>query len=544
MEKIKEISGNIVDVVNSKIYGGTLYIENGKITEIKQSSAKYENYVIPGFIDAHIHVESSMLTPAEFARIAAIHGTIAVVSDPHEIANILGIDGINFMLESGKTVPIKFYFGAPSCVPATEFETSGAKLDSEKIKSLLKSDRLKYLSEVMNFPGVISNDPDLMKKVKIARDFGKPVDGHAPGLRGKDLRKYIKSGISTDHECFSYEEAEEKIRLGMKILIREGSAAKNFKELIPLLKKYPDKCMFCCDDKHPNDLLKGHINELVKRAVSLNYDVIDVLKAACLNPVLHYKLDVGLLKKGDSADFLVVNNLREFEILKTVIDGKIVAENSKTKIARESSAIVNNFHAERKKPSDFFVPFQKGKIKIIEVKDKQLLTGKSEEFPKMENGGIVSDINRDILKIAVVNRYKNAKPAIGFVKNFGLKKGAIASSIAHDSHNIISVGTSDEAICEAVNLIIENRGGICTVSGRKQRILPLPIGGIISNSDYQTVAKKYSELDRTAKEMGSKLSSPFMTLSFMALLVIPELKISDKGLFDAEKFTFVDLFSQ
>ncbi|RLC50923.1 MAG: adenine deaminase [Candidatus Cloacimonadota bacterium] len=544
MEKIKEISGNIVDVVNSKIYGGTLYIENGKITEIKQSSAKYENYVIPGFIDAHIHVESSMLTPAEFARIAAIHGTIAVVSDPHEIANILGIDGINFMLESGKTVPIKFYFGAPSCVPATEFETSGAKLDSEKIKSLLKSDRLKYLSEVMNFPGVISNDPDLMKKVKIARDFGKPVDGHAPGLRGKDLRKYIKSGISTDHECFSYEEAEEKIRLGMKILIREGSAAKNFKELIPLLKKYPDKCMFCCDDKHPNDLLKGHINELVKRAVSLNYDVIDVLKAACLNPVLHYKLDVGLLKKGDSADFLVVNNLREFEILKTVIDGKIVAENSKTKIARESSAIVNNFHAERKKPSDFFVPFQKGKIKIIEVKDKQLLTGKSEEFPKMENGGIVSDINRDILKIAVVNRYKNAKPAIGFVKNFGLKKGAIASSIAHDSHNIISVGTSDEAICEAVNLIIENRGGICAVSGRKQRILPLPIGGIISNSDYQTVAKKYSELDRTAKEMGSKLSSPFMTLSFMALLVIPELKISDKGLFDAEKFTFVDLFSQ
>ena len=544
MEKIKEISGNIVDVVNSKIYGGTLYIENGKITEIKQSSAKYENYVIPGFIDAHIHVESSMLTPAEFARIAAIHGTIAVVSDPHEIANILGIDGINFMLESGKTVPIKFYFGAPSCVPATEFETSGAKLDSEKIKSLLKSDRLKYLSEVMNFPGVISNDPDLMKKVKIARDFGKPVDGHAPGLRGKDLRKYIKSGISTDHECFSYEEAEEKIRLGMKILIREGSAAKNFKELIPLLKKYPDKCMFCCDDKHPNDLLKGHINELVKRAVSLNYDVIDVLKAACLNPVLHYKLDVGLLKKGDSADFLVVNNLREFEILKTVIDGKIVAENSKTKIARESSAIVNNFHAERKKPSDFFVPFQKGKIKIIEVKDKQLLTGKSEEFPKMENGGIVSDINRDILKIAVVNRYKNAKPAIGFVKNFGLKKGAIASSIAHDSHNIISVGTSDEAICEAVNLIIENRGGICAVSGRKQKILPLPIGGIISNSDYQTVAKKYSELDRTAKEMGSKLSSPFMTLSFMALLVIPELKISDKGLFDAEKFTFVDLFSQ
>jgi len=336
MEKIKEISGNIVDVVNSKIYGGTLYIENGKITEIKQSSAKYENYVIPGFIDAHIHVESSMLTPAEFARIAAIHGTIAVVSDPHEIANILGIDGINFMLESGKTVPIKFYFGAPSCVPATEFETSGAKLDSEKIKSLLKSDRLKYLSEVMNFPGVISNDPDLMKKVKIARDFGKPVDGHAPGLRGKDLRKYIKSGISTDHECFSYEEAEEKIRLGMKILIREGSAAKNFKELIPLLKKYPDKCMFCCDDKHPNDLLKGHINELVKRAVSLNYDVIDVLKAACLNPVLHYKLDVGLLKKGDSADFLVVNNLREFEILKTVIDGKIVAENFRSVSKRKN----------------------------------------------------------------------------------------------------------------------------------------------------------------------------------------------------------------
>ncbi len=533
------ISGNIVDVLNSIIFPGTLSIFNGKITEIQKENKKYDNYIIPGFIDSHIHIESSMLCPAEFARIAVIHGTVAVVSDPHEIANVMGIEGVKYMIEDSKRVPLKFYFGAPSCVPATEFETSGAVLDSEKVEELLKMDEIKYLSEVMSFPGVINEDVEIMKKIKAAEILGKPIDGHAPGLSGKDLRKYIDAGITTDHECFSYQEAEEKIKLGMKIIIREGSAARNFEELIPLIEKYPEKCMFCSDDKHPDDLMKSHINGLVKRATEKGFDLMNVLKVACVNPVKHYKLDVGMLQKDDDADLLIINNLNDFNILKTYINGELVAENGKALIPKQKPIIINNFKTEKKKPEDFVFPFKKGKINVIEALDGQLITNKLIEIPKIENRNIVSDIERDILKITVVNRYQNTKPAIGFIKNFGLKKGAIASSVAHDSHNIIVVGVSDELICKAVNLIIENKGGICAVSENEESILPLPIAGIISNEDYRTVADKYSKLDKMAEEFGSKLLSPFMTLSFMALLVIPKLKLSDKGLFDGEKFSLM-----
>jgi len=540
------LSGNIVDVLNSIIFPGTLSISNGKITKIQKDNNKYNNYIIPGFIDSHIHIESSMLCPSEFARIAVTHGTVAVVSDPHEIANVLGIDGVKYMIEDATRVPLKFYFGAPSCVPATEFETNGAVLDSEKVEELLKMDEIKYLSEVMNFPGVINEDAEIMKKIKAAKKLGKPIDGHAPGLSGKDLKKYLAAGISTDHECYSYEEAEEKIKLGMKILIREGSAAKNFEGLIPLIQKYPDKCMFCSDDKHPDDLLKSHINELVKRAIGKGFVLMNVLQIACANPVEHYKLDVGLLQKGDDADFLIIDNLKNFNILKTYIKGELVAENGITLIPKQKPIIINNFKVEKKKPEDFILPFKKGKIKIIEALDGQLITNKSIEILKVENGNIVSrniisNIKRDILKITVVNRYKNTKPAIGFINNFGLKKGGIASSVAHDSHNIIAVGISDELLKKAVNLIIENKGGICAVSNEKEMILSLPIAGIISNEDYQTVAGKYSQLDKKAKDFGSKLLSPFMTLSFMALLVIPKLKLSDRGLFDGEKFEFIEI---
>ena len=539
--KKMSISGNITDVLNFRIFPGTLTISNGKITKIQKSNKRYNNYIIPGFIDSHIHIESSMLTPSEFARIASIHGTVAVVSDPHEIANVLGIEGVKFMLEDAKRIPFKFYFGAPSCVPATIFETSGAVLDAEKVEELLKMDEIKYFSEVMNFPGVIYDDPEVLQKIKTAKKLGKPIDGHAPGLSGKNLEKYIEAGILTDHECFSYQEAEEKIKFGMKILIREGSAAKNFEELIPLVKKYPEKCMFCSDDKHPDDLLKSHINELVKRAIRKGFDLMDVLRVACLNPTKHYDLEVGLLREGDDADFLVIDNLKNFNILKTYIKGELVADNGRTLIPKQNSIIINNFKAEKKRIEDFILTFKGGKIKVIEALDGQLITNSLIETPKINNDNIVSDVERDILKITVVNRYQNTKPAIGFIRNFGLQKGAIASSVAHDSHNIIAVGTSDQLLQKAVNLIIENKGGICAVSENEEMILPLPIAGIISDMDYEIVAVKYSQLDKKAKDFGSELSSPFMTLSFMALLVIPKIKLSDKGLFDGEKFEFVDV---
>ena len=538
--KEKSISGNIVDVLNSIIFPGTLTISNGKIIKIQAENKKHKNYIIPGFIDSHIHIESSMLTPSEFARIAVIHGTVAVVSDPHEIANVLGLEGIKFMIENSEQVPMKFFFGASSCVPATDFETSGAVLNSEKVEELLKLDEIKYLSEVMNFPGVINKESDLMRKIEIAKKYGKPIDGHAPGLRGSDLKKYISAGITTDHESITKEEALEKLSLGMKILIRHCTVAQNFDELIPIIKDYPDKCMLCSDDKHPDMLVKGHINELVKKAIK--FGVMKALKAACVNPVLHYGLDVGLLQQGDSADFLVVDNLNDLNILKTFISGEVVAENGKSLIPRKNPTILNKFNAKKRKPEDFVLPSKKGKINVIQAVNNQLITKRLILEPKVEKGNLVSDVKRDILKIAVVNRYFEAKVALGFVNNFGLKTGAIASSVAHDSHNIIAVGTSDNDICRAVNLIIENKGGICVVSSQKEKILPLSIAGIISDQDYLTVAKKYSEIDAMAKALGSNLDTPLMTLSFMALLVIPELKLSDRGLFDGEKFEFADVF--
>ncbi len=538
------VSGNIVDVLNSEIYPGTLHIAEGKIIDIVRDHRTYGQYIMPGFVDAHIHIESSMLVPAEFARAAVIHGTVATVSDPHEIANVMGIKGVDYMIRSGKSVPFKFYFGAPPCVPATGFDISGAVLGPAEVEELLKRDEIKFLSEVMNYPRVIDRDPIIMAKIAAAKKYGKKIDGHAPGLTGEMLKKYVAAGVSTDHESFDKDEALQKIELGVKILIREGSAARNFWALIGLIKDYPEACMFCSDDKHPHDLSKGHINVIVKRALDAGFDPMTVLRCSSVNPVLHYGLEVGLLQRGDPADFIIVDNFGDFNILETCINGESVAENGKTLLPAVSPEVVNNFLAQEKRPSDFAVEKRGDLINVIVAVDGQLITDSVKERPSIRDGRVVSDVGRDILKLAVVSRYRESAPAIGFIKNFGLRKGAIATSVAHDSHNILAVGVEDEDICRAVNLIIRHKGGICAVSGDNEEILPLPIAGLMSDWDYPRVAEKYSVLNMLAGALGSGLQAPFITLSFMGLLVVPRLKLSDKGLFDVERFELIDLFEK
>ena len=535
------LQGNIVDVSNKRIFKGELTIFDGRIVSVVEKEHNIDQFILPGFIDAHIHIESSMLVPSEFARIAVNHGTVATVSDPHEIANVLGIDGVDFMIENSKKVPFKFYFGAPSCVPATQFETAGAVIDSEGIRQLLGREEIKYLAEMMNYPGVIYNDEEVLKKIEWAKHLNKPVDGHAPGLRGDDLSKYISEGITTDHECFSYDEGLEKLQKGMKVIIREGSAAKNFESLIGLLPEYYRDLMFCSDDKHPDDLLVGHINKLCSRAVKKGMDIFKILQVACLNPIEHYDLDVGTLKNGDPADFIIVEDLVEFNVLKTYIQGNLVYDGDRSIIKSVSFPILNHFNTSIKGISDFKLNGNINDIRVIEAVDGELVTREVVEKCKVINGNLVSNIDDDILKLTVVNRYQDQPPALAFIKNFGLKEGAIASSVGHDSHNIIAVGASDEDICKAVNLIIENQGGICAVNKNDQMVLPMPVAGIMSDQDAPSVGMKYAELDRMAKSMGSALSAPFMTLSFMALLVIPSLKLSDKGLFDGNKFEFTSL---
>lgn len=536
-----QLQGQIVDIRNQRIYAGKITVENGKIISIIEKNHDIKSFILPGFIDAHIHIESSMLVPSEFAKIALLHGTVATISDPHEIANVLGSEGVYFMIENSKKVPLKFHFGAPSCVPATTFESAGAIIDSDGIKELLASPDIYYLAEMMNYPGVLLDDEAVLKKIHWAKQFDKPIDGHAPGLRGDQLRKYISAGISTDHECFTFEEAEEKLSLGMKVLIREGSAAKNFDALIGLLPDHFENMMFCSDDKHPDDLIVGHINLLCARAVAKGIDIFKILQAACVNPVNHYNMNVGLLKENDAADFIVVEDLVNFKVQQTYINGELVAENGVSFVAPIRFETPNNFDISSKAVHDFEVSGSGSKIRVIEALEGQLITNEIHHKPKIVEGKIVSDTENDILKMAVVNRYQNEKPAIAFIKNFGLKKGAIASSVAHDCHNIVVVGTSDTEICNAVNLIIESRGGVCAVNGVEKKLLALPVAGIMTDKNGWETGKLYQEIDAMAKELGSNLKAPFMTLSFMALLVIPDLKLSDKGLFSGNTFSFVDL---
>ncbi|MFO7816463.1 MAG: adenine deaminase [Thermodesulfobacteriota bacterium] len=534
------ISGQIIDPVNKRQFKGTITFENGIISSVRETGEDVpKQYILPGFVDAHVHIESSMLVPSEFSRIALGHGTVATVSDPHEIANVCGVPGIDFMLENSRKVPLKFNFGVPSCVPATPFETSGAELNAAAVAKLLKRDELSYLSEMMNWPGVLNADKEVMAKIKAALELGKPVDGHAPGLMGEKAERYIAAGISTDHECFRLEEAINKLEYGMKIIIREGSAAKNFAELIPALKKYPGRIMFCSDDKHPDDLIKGQINILAARAVNLEYDLMDILEAASVTPVKHYRLDMGLLQKGDPADFIVVRDLTRMRVLETWIDGKRVFDGEKVNIPEITLPAINNFNPYTLGAENFELPGSKKKIPVIEAAEGSLVTQKTFIEPDIRDGNIQPDPSRDILKIAVVNRYKQARPALDLVRGFGLKNGAIASSVAHDSHNIVAVGTSDLYLSRAVNMIMHSRGGISAAGSGHEDILPLPVAGIISDRPGEETATAYKRLTRSAREMGSKLSAPYMLLSFMALEVIPSLKITDKGLFDVDKFEFI-----
>ena len=542
MNKTTSFSGKIVDVINGEIFKGTITVENGKIKSVIKEDTENDFFIMPGFIDSHVHIESSMLLPSEFARLAVVHGTVATVSDPHEIANVLGIKGVQYMIENGKKVPFKFYFGAPSCVPATPFESAGAALGVSETEELLKSDDIYYLGEMMNFPGVLFKNEEVMAKLAIAKKYGKPIDGHAPGLMGEDAQKYAKAGITTDHECFTLNEAIDKIKFGIKVLIREGSAAKNFEDLVQLLENHADDIMFCSDDKHPDELAKAHLNEIAKRAVAKGYDAIKVIKTLTYNVVKHYNLNVGLLQPNDDADFIIVDNLENFNVKNTFIKGIMVAENGKTMIEKVFEQPINAFNCNKIELNDITVPSVGKTIRVIEAFEGQLITKCLDLDAKTENGFVVSDTENDILKIIVMNRYNPEKPGIGFIKNFGLKQGAIASTVAHDSHNIIAVGADDESIVKAVNMIIESKGGISVANKNISKILPLPVAGLMSNDDGYLVAQEYENINKLVKEFGSKLSTPFMTLSFMALLVIPELKLSDKGLFDGLKFDFTSLF--
>ncbi len=534
------VKGTIADPVQRKIFKGELLIKNGKIDRISQLTDVPDQTILPGLIDSHIHIESSMLVPSEFARLAVRHGTVATVSDPHEIANVCGMEGVEYMIENGKKVPLKFYFGAPSCVPATRFETAGAELDVDDIKKLLRRTDIHFLAEMMNWPGVLYNDPIVMAKIDAAKKAGKPVDGHAPGLKGEKAAKYSSAGISTDHECFTKAEAIDKLNCGMLIAIREGSAAKNYNALIELLGEYPEKIMFCSDDKHPDDLLRGHMDEILKRTLSLGYDLFDILHALSVLPVQHYRLDVGLLQPGDPADFIIVDSPENMKVKETWIDGIPVFQNGAVKFPEIKARRINHFLTRRVTADDFRLMSDNVRQHIIVANDGELITGREMATLEIKNGEVLADPSRDILKIAVVNRYKNRPPALGFIRNFGIKQGAIASSVGHDSHNIIAVGSSNEQICAAINLIMENRGGISAVYGELKEILALPVGGIMSDLPGKEVAAGYERLSRLAEKLGSKLQAPYMLISFMALLVIPSLKMSDKGLFDAEKFEFVE----
>jgi len=539
------IEGQIIDIVNRRIFPGVITIQQHSIQDVQSLERAPQRYIMPGFVDAHVHIESSMLVPSEFARLAVRHGTVATVSDPHEIANVLGTEGVRFMLENARQVPFKFCFGAPSCVPATAFETAGDAIDATAIRQLLAREDIGYLAEMMNYPGVLSGDEEVTAKLRAAQDFGKPVDGHAPGLRGDQARRYAAAGIHTDHECSTLQEAQEKLDAGMHIIIREGSAARNFDALEELIATHPERVMFCSDDKHPDELLRGHINELVARALQKGHDLFNVLRAASLNPAQHYGLSLGLLQVGDPADFIIVEDLETLRVQRTYIAGQLLCEKGETRMGSVPVQPINRFAAREKSVEDFAVAAGAGEIRVIEAEDAALVTGAARAKPLIRKGRVVSDTERDLLKITVVNRYTDTAPAVAFIRGFGLQRGAIAGSVGHDSHNILAVGAEDGSLQQAVNAVVRMRGGLAVTDGHELRTLALPVAGLMHHEDGFAVAKQYAELEAFAKKnTQTQLSAPFMTLSFMALLVIPDLKLSDKGLFSGEAFAHLPLFVQ
>jgi adenine deaminase len=535
------ITGQYVDILNKRIYPAEVLIHEGIIVSITECTEAPNQFILPGFIDSHVHIESSMLVPSSFARLAVVHGTIGTISDPHEIANVCGLEGVQYMIDNGKKVPFHFFFGAPSCVPATQFETAGAVIDSAAITKLLASPDIYYLSEMMNFPGVLHQDVEVIKKIKAAHAIGKPVDGHAPGLMGDLAKQYIEAGISTDHECFTIQEAVDKLSFGMHILIREGSAAKNFEALYELIDDHPKKVMLCSDDKHPDSLLEGHINQLCARAVAKGINVFNVLRAACINPVIHYQLPTGFARVNDPANLILVKDLEAFKVIETYINGKLVAKDGHSLIEPIQASNINQFNAQPITLSAIELPVanypsKDGMVPVIHAIDGQLITNLVWKVPNIKDNAIIGDTEKDILKVVVYNRYHAATPKIGLIQSFGFKSGAIASTVAHDSHNIIAVGVDDASIVKAINLVVQEKGGISCVQGEQSKVIGLPVAGLMSTADPYQVANDYIEIDKMAKSLGSHLGSPFMTLSFMALLVIPHIKMSDLGLFDGDQF--------
>ena len=535
------IHGQYVDILHKRIYPATVLIQEGVIVSINECDEAPNQFILPGFIDSHVHIESSMLVPSSFARLAVVHGTIGTISDPHEIANVCGLEGVQYMIDNGKKVPFHFFFGAPSCVPATAFETAGAAIDSVATAKLLASPDIYYLSEMMNFPGVLHQDAEVMQKIKAAHAIGKPVDGHAPGLMGEQAKQYIEAGISTDHECFTMEEAVDKLSFGMHILIRGGSAAKNFEALYELIDDHPKKIMLCSDDKHPDSLLEGHINQLCARAIAKGINIFNVLRTACINPVLHYQLPTGFARVHDPANLILVEDLAHFKVLETYIDGQLVAKDGHSLIEPVQAKTINQFNAHPIALSGLQLPVaaypsKDDLVPVIHAIDGQLITNLVWAKPTIIDNKIVADTEKDILKVVVYNRYHAATPKVGLIQSFGFKTGAIASTVAHDSHNIIAVGVDDESILKAINLVVHEKGGISCVQNELSKVIGLPVAGLMSTEDPYKVANDYIEIDKMAKSLGTQLGSPFMTLSFMALLVIPHIKMSDLGLFDGDQF--------
>lgn len=540
---MKSVLGRVFDFSRERFCSVRIFFKKGVIVNIQKEEGGVL-LILPGLIDSHVHIESSMLVPSRFSELAVRNGVVSVVTDPHEIANVLGVSGVEYMIQDSKNTPLKIYFGVPSCVPATAFETSGAVLDSEKVNDLLKRDEVVVLSEMMNFPGVLFDEEEVCLKINFAKKNGKPIDGHAPGLRGENLNKYISSGISTDHEACSYEEAKEKIQKGMMIQIREGSSAKNFDELYPLIDEFPDNVMLCTDDSHPDDLQKGYINKLVRKGIERGVSFKNIYKAAFFNTIKHYDLsDIGQLRIGDKADFIVVDNEKSFKILKTVINGVEVFDGENVKINSKYPSKINNFKATEISKKDIVVTTTGGKMKVIKAFEGELITDSYEV--DVTKGIVNCNLDDDILKVVVVNRYvKKAKPVVGFINGFGIKKGAFASSIAHDSHNIIAIGVDDDEIVNAINKLIGIKGGIVVVDKDYSDFLQLDVAGLMSVEKPEFVISKYSKLNNDVIRLGSTLRAPFMTLAFMSLLVIPKLKIGDKGLFDVTAFSFTDLISK
>lgn len=543
---MKKVEGNIVDVFERRIYPGEILISpGGKISEILPTDKKYDCFILPGFVDAHVHIESSMLIPSEFSKMVIRRGTVAVVNDPHEIANVMGIAGVRFMLENAKKAEIKIFFGIPSCVPATPFDCAGDELTSDDVLALSAYDEFVALSEMMNVPGVLQKDAEVRQKLEIARNRKLPIDGHAPGLSKHELRTYAEAGISTDHECVSLEEALEKIAVGMKIIIREGSAAQNFQNLHPLIQMYPDRLMFCVDDAHPDDILhNGEIDRLVKESIRLGYDLFDVLKIASINAIEHYHLPVGMLRKGDDADFVIVENLESFRILSTYIGGiekyNLTVFPNFSNQSRLNCEGLNCFQHDIISITDLQKRVAMECIPVIQIRENEIVTAKYEyNPPSVPVNNLESDLSLDILKIVYLNRYTNGKPQIAFIRGFGLKEGAFATTIAHDSHNLLAIGTTDADLAEVINRVVGLKGGLAVKNENGIHVLPLPIAGIMTDQSAEHVAERYHFLNEELKRSGCVLKSPFMTLAFMSLLVIPELKIGEKGLFDFNKFAFV-----